>query len=274
MSERPLNEEGGTGVEENNQASPLQPTKNEEKDQALPPQPTKIEEKGQASPPRSTKTEEKDQASRSRSRREKKKKQRSKVARINVNPNDTIGIGDISYIVKKPDEEKLGEWLTENAVEIYKEIEFIYGVLKDYCTKAQCPSMTAGRRFEYLWADGDKYIQPVKLPAPEYVKKLMAWVQKGLDPYVAKIKNGSAGEYKGDREWRKALKNIFKRLFRVYAHIYHSHMKVVEELGVMKHLNTSFQRFIFFVREFKLISFQHMEPLADLIKKITYTPKE
>lgn len=262
MSERPQNENGEknrasqpeTGIEDNNQASPPE---------------TGIEEKNQSSPPQPTNVEEKDQASRSRSRKEKKKKQRIKVTRINVNPNDTLGIGDISYIVKKPEEEKLGEWLTENAVEIYKEIEFIYGVLKDYCTKAKCPSMTAGRRFEYLWADGDKYIQPVKLPAPEYVKHLMAWVQKGLQPYVEMIKNGSAGDYKGNRDWRKALRNIFKRLFRVYAHIYHSHMKVVEELGVLKHLNTSFQRFVYFVREFKLISFQHMEPLADLIKKIS-----
>jgi len=266
MSGRPQNEEEGTGIEEPNKASP--PATGIEQNQASPLE-TGIEEKNQTSQPQPTNIEEKDQAARSRSRKEKKKKQRIKVTRINVNPNDTLGIGDISYIVKKPEEEKLGEWLTENAVEIYKEIEFIYGVLKDYCTKAKCPSMTAGRRFEYLWADGDKYIQPVKLPAPEYVKNLMAWVQKGLDPYVQKIKDGTAGDYKGDRDWRKALKNIFKRLFRVYAHIYHSHIKVVEELGVMKHLNTSFQRFIYFVREFKLISFQHMEPLADLIKKIS-----
>jgi len=194
-----------------------------------------------------------------------------RVTRIDVNPNDTLSIGDIRCLVKKPEEEKLGEWLTENAVEIYKEIEFIYGVLKDYCTKDSCSSMTAGRRFEYLWADGDKYVQPVKLPASEYVKMLMVWVQHGLEPYAQKIKAGTAGDYRADREWRKTLRNIFKRLFRVYAHIYHSHMKVVKDLGVSKHVNTSLKRFVFFVHEFKLISFQHMEPLADLIKKMTET---
>jgi len=218
--------------------------------------------------------EEKDQASQTRPRKEKKKKQK-KVTRLNsLNPNDTLGIGDISFIVKKPKEEELGIWITENAVEIYKEIEFLYGALKDYCTEDNCPSMTAGRRFEYLWADGEKYIQPVKLPAPEYVKKLMAWVQKSLEPYIEKIKNGSASDYRSDREWRKALKNIFKRLFRVYAHMYHSHMKVIEELGVIKHLNTSFQRFTFFVREFKLVPLQHLEPLLDLIKKINVSSED
>jgi len=200
-------------------------------------------------------------------RKDKKRKQRIKAHRMDVNPNDILPIGDIRCLVKKPEEEKLGEWLTENAVEIYKEIEFIYGVLKDYCTKHSCPSMTAGRRFEYLWADGDKYIQPVKLPAPDYVKMLIAWVQTGLEPYA--VKGASIGDYSSNRAWRKTLKNIFKRLFRVYAHIYHSHWQIIKELGISKHMNTSFKRFVFFVHEFKLISFQHMEPLADVIKKMT-----
>jgi len=206
------------------------------------------------------------------SRKSKKKKHRIKVTRINVNPNETLEVGDIRHMVKKPLEENIGEWITENAVEIYKEIEFIYGILKDYCTKKSCPSMTAGQRFEYLWADGEKYITPVMLPAPEYVKKLMVWVQKCLDPYEEKMKAGRAGDYASNRVWRKAVKNIFKRLFRVYAHIYHSHMKVIEELGVIKHLNTSFKRFIYFVREFKLVSSQHMEPLSELIRKIERPP--
>jgi len=217
-------------------------------------------------------TEEKLGSSRSprkSSHRKEKKKKRIKPSRINVDPNDTLSIDDVRSLVQKPQEEKLGEWLTENAIEIYKEIEFIYGVLKDYCTKDNCPSMTAGRRFEYLWADGEKYIQPVKLPAPEYVKMLMLWVQKGLEPYAEKIKGGDAGDYSSDRVWRKTLRNIFKRLFRVYAHIYHSHIMVIKELGVSKHVNTSLKRFVFFVHEFKLISLQHMEPLSDLIKKMT-----
>jgi len=201
------------------------------------------------------------------SRREKKKK-RSRLTRLAVNPEDTLGIGDIRYIVRKPDEEALGDWLTDNAIEMGKEIEFIYGVLKDYCTKENCPSMTAGRRFEYLWADGVNYIQPVKLSAPAYVENLMLWVERTLDPYVAKTKNGKSGEYKNDRGWRKALKNVFKRLFRVYAHIYYSHMKIVDELGIQKHVNTSFKRFVLLVDEFKLISIQHMEPLADLVRKM------
>lgn len=44
------------------------------------------------------------------------------------------------------------------------------------------------------------------------------------------------------------VRTIFKRLFRVYAHIYHSHFKQVCSLGEEAHLNTCFKHFIFFVR--------------------------
>lgn len=44
------------------------------------------------------------------------------------------------------------------------------------------------------------------------------------------------------------VRTIFKRLFRVYAHIYHSHFKQVCSLGEEAHLNTCFKHFIFFVQ--------------------------
>lgn len=43
-------------------------------------------------------------------------------------------------------------------------------------------------------------------------------------------------------------KTILKRLFRVYAHIYHQHFPEVVQLGEEAHLNTSFKHFIFFVQ--------------------------
>ncbi|KAF3825129.1 hypothetical protein GH733_005763, partial [Mirounga leonina] len=42
-------------------------------------------------------------------------------------------------------------------------------------------------------------------------------------------------------------KTILKRLFRVYAHIYHQHFDPVIQLQEEAHLNTSFKHFIFFV---------------------------
>lgn len=94
-------------------------------------------------------------------------------------------------------------------------------------------------------------------------------------------------------------KTILKRLFRVYAHIYHQHFDSVMQLQEEAHLNTSFKHFIFFVQvqkkafssvdlcflicfvnvfvvavlclpqEFNLIDRKELVPLQELIEKLT-----
>ena len=61
------------------------------------------------------------------------------------------------------------------------------------------------------------------------------------------------------------IRVIFKRLFRVYAHIYHAHFSDVMKLEAEAHFNTSFKHFIYFVYEFNLIEHKEMVPLKDLI---------
>lgn len=41
--------------------------------------------------------------------------------------------------------------------------------------------MSGGARFEYLWADGDKYKKPTALPAPQYVSLLMDWIETQIN---------------------------------------------------------------------------------------------
>ena len=37
--------------------------------------------------------------------------------------------------------------------------------------------MSAGQKFQYLWADGQNVKTPFKVPAPEYIELLMSWVE-------------------------------------------------------------------------------------------------
>lgn len=67
------------------------------------------------------------------------------------------------------------------------------------------------------------------------------------------------------KHFRKTVEVIFKRLFRVYAHIYHCHFDKIVGLGAEAHLNTCFKHFIFFVNEFKLVDVAELAPLQDLI---------
>lgn len=46
--------------------------------------------------------------------------------------------------------------------------------------------------------------------------------------------------------FKDVVKTIFKRLFRVYAHIYHSHFQKIVSLKEEAHLNTCFKHFILF----------------------------
>jgi len=59
-----------------------------------------------------------------------------------------------------------------------------------------------------------------------------------------------------------------RRLFRVYAHVYHEHYLLVEQLGAVEHMNTSFKHFALFSREFKLIDEADEEPLRELIERL------
>ncbi|KAG0550751.1 hypothetical protein BDA96_01G364800 [Sorghum bicolor] len=64
------------------------------------------------------------------------------------------------------------------------------------------------------------------------------------------------------------VKTIFKRLFRVYAHIYHSHFQMIVKLKEEAHLNTCFKHFVFFALEFNLIESTELTPLRELIEPL------
>ena len=67
------------------------------------------------------------------------------------------------------------------------------------------------------------------------------------------------------RNFLSVAKTILKRLFRVYAHVYHQHRDDVRRLDEEAHLNTSFKHFIYFIEEFNLIDKKELTPLQDLI---------
>lgn len=65
------------------------------------------------------------------------------------------------------------------------------------------------------------------------------------------------------------VKTIFKRLFRIYAHIYYSHFNKIVSLGEEPHLNTCFKHYYYFIGEFNLVDKKELEPLAELIQNLT-----
>jgi MOB kinase activator 1 len=183
----------------------------------------------------------------------------------------TLGSGNIKVAVQLPPGEDLNEWLAVNTVDFFNEISMFYGMLIEFCTQASCPVMCAGPAFEYLWADGVKVINPIKLSAPDYVDNLMSWVESQLnDENIFPLQQG----HSFPKNFKSIVMVILKRLFRVYAHIYHSHMDKVKSLGGNVHLNTSFKHFIHFVNEFSLIDPKELEPMQLVIDKMMDKAKD
>lgn len=150
-------------------------------------------------------------------------------------------------------------------MDFYNQINLLYGSITDWCTKASCPIMSAGSKYEYHWADGVKVKTPVALSAPDYVEALMDWIQALLDN--EKI-FPSRTDVPFPKHFESVVKQIFKKLFRVYAHIYYSHFQKIVSLGEEAHLNTCFKHFYFFIVEFDLVERKEMEPLKDLIERL------
>ncbi|XP_021794240.1 MOB kinase activator 1B isoform X1 [Papio anubis] len=157
----------------------------------------------------------------------------------------TLGSGNLRMAVMLPEGEDLNEWVAVNTVDFFNQINMLYGTITDFCTEESCPVMSAGPKYEYHWADGTNIKKPIKCSAPKYIDYLMTWVQDQLDDetlFPSKI------GVPFPKNFMSVAKTILKRLFRVYAHIYHQHFDPVIQLQEEAHLNTSFKHFIFFVQ--------------------------
>jgi len=183
----------------------------------------------------------------------------------------TLGSGNMRSAVVLPKGEDLNECLAVNTVDFFNEISLLYGTITEFCTPSTCSVMSAGPQYEYLWADGVKVKKPIKVSAPEYVDLLMSWVETQLnDEHIFPLQLGTPFP----KNFQAIVRVIFKRLFRVYAHIYHSHFQKIVGLGAEAHLNTCFKHFIYFVHEFKLIDPKELQPLKDLIDSLMGKEKE
>jgi len=181
----------------------------------------------------------------------------------------TLGSGNLKTAVKLPPGEDLNEWLAVNTVDFFNQINLLYGSLSEFCNSKSCPIMSAGPKYEYLWAD-ETIKKPIQCSAPEYVEYLMTWVQGQLDDESV---FPSRVDVPFPKAFANTVKTIFKRMFRVYAHMYYSHFNQVMSLGEEAHLNTCFKHFYYFIVEFNLVERKEMAPLDDLITNLTSRDK-
>jgi MOB kinase activator 1 len=180
--------------------------------------------------------------------------------------DETLQAGDLKAAVKLPAGHDLDDWLAYNLIQFFNSLTCIWGPLAKYCTVQSCPKMTAGPGFEFLWQDSTTYKKPTALPASSYIANVFAWSDGYInDPVIFPEDEGTPFP----KDFRQIIGNISRRLFRVYAHLYHHHQAEVRAEDLAAHLNTSFRHFYLFAREFKLIPEDQTEPLKTIIRGFT-----
>lgn len=139
--------------------------------------------------------------------------------------------------------------MATSVVDFYNQINLLYGAITEFCSPTSCPEMKATDEFEYLWHDPPAYPKPTRLPAPTYISHLLSWTSNHLsNPSIFPTQPGVPFP----ENFEKTVKVLFKRLYRVYAHIYCHHYSVVRGLGLEAHLNTGFKHYVLFVEGFGL----------------------
>lgn len=176
----------------------------------------------------------------------------------------TLGSGSLQQAVVLPEGEDLKEWVAVHVVDFYNQLNMLYGTITEFCSPTTCPRMIATEEYEYLWQDSGstKYKKPTKMSAPQYVEHLMNWVQTFIDDETIFPSQSGVPFSKYSAH---VFKNILKRLFRVYAHIYCHHFDQITELGLQPHLNTSLKHFVMFCNQFQLVDQKEFAPLQELI---------
>ena len=173
--------------------------------------------------------------------------------------------GDLAKAVKAPEGTNVNHWLSVHTVDFYNITNVLYGSVSEFCTASECPVMSGGATVEYLWKDKPAFPKPTRMPAPCHVRLLMDWAAAQLND-DATFPTEDDSPYPPDFD--EVVQHIFRRLFRVYAHIYYKHFEHVRELHAESHLNTAFKHFMLFVWEFDLVPTAELRTLEDLLHNL------
>jgi hypothetical protein len=182
-----------------------------------------------------------------------------------------VRLEEAKALVRVPHGEVLEEWLAAHCVDFYREAEALLTLVGSRCTEFSCPCMKACPEFECLWADSEGGLHcPKRVSAPEYAELLMTWIEKLLND-EAVFPSSTARDF--PKRFREAyVSKIMRRLFRLYAHVYHFHFDVVMDLEAADGVNDTFRRFVLFSREHALLTPKDEQPLADLITYMLNNP--
>ena len=178
-----------------------------------------------------------------------------------------MGSGDLVQAVKLPQGEPKNDWIAANTVDFFNELSLLYGlVVQSAMEKYKEEGSGFPPGIEYKWSQPGK--KPMRVSSPEYCDFVMTWIEAQLD-------NPAIFPTMEDEPWPDDfldyVADIFRRMFRVFAIIFHKSFDEIEKYEAAPHLNTVFRHFIFFCLEFNLLDEKETPalkgPVAALVKE-------
>jgi MOB kinase activator 1 len=149
-----------------------------------------------------------------------------------------LGSGNLRAAVTLPQNEDKNEWQAANIVDFFNEVSLLYGICADDAQRFTKPGDGFPPGFEYRWADGVKVTKPMRCSSPEYVDYVMTWVENQINnEEIFPVQESAPFP---DQFEELYVKNVMKRLFRVFAIIYHCHFAAIEHVQAEGHLNVGF----------------------------------
>jgi len=176
-------------------------------------------------------------------------------------------------IVKLPPDEELEDFIAFHVVDFYNRAKGTAKIIVSTyakaetrtCTEENCPGMTGGPKYEYLWQDDVKHKKAVSLPAPEYILTLLEWTADIIaDESIFPVTE----DIPFPKNFKKTCSKILRRLYRIFVHVYIEHFDRLREIEAEAHTNTFYKHFYYFVREHNMLEEKDYAPLEALTARI------
>ncbi|KAH8738988.1 hypothetical protein FG386_003313 [Cryptosporidium ryanae] len=162
--------------------------------------------------------------------------------------------------VKVPKGVPENEWTAQKVMDLFKDAQMAWGFVNNVC---HCPLMRA-HFMVFKWQEDPKKAA-LPLPATVYVKSLFLWVDSQIaDTSIFPLKPGIPFS----NEFQPIVKNLLRRLFRVYSHIYCHHWPHIESITAVSHVNYCLKHFVYTVSLNGLLEYNELKPLEELAKYI------
>jgi len=188
------------------------------------------------------------------------------------------------------------KWLaaqTPAVVELSKEL---YRQIRPFCTEKTCRKMTAGK-YEYQWKHHPRSKKPRSYPAQYYLKMMFQWINQQKHIFeMENMRHDRLVKHMGEEDLddpvlhpmfrHQALRlviadylhdpfyyltGIWAKAFSVFAHVFCQHF-TNEELSpeVKLYVEASFERFMRFVKAYRILSTRRLAPLDKRIAKLDF----